>query len=146
MMAKMTSEETLAKTGIIAIAQRLGAGQYANQLCPTCTGGKDKERSLSINIETNGVIRYNCFRASCGFSGTAYSSPGLRTVPESDRPTQAHLNPYTGDFHPLSKREVTFFETRYRLDAGYIKDRIYRTSDRYALPILDPTGVRRGYV
>ena len=37
--------------------------------CPKCLGGNDKEKSLSVTIREDSEFVYNCFRASCGFSG-----------------------------------------------------------------------------
>ena len=134
-----------ARQAIVDIAQEKGVGQYASQLCPSCFGGSTKERTLSLSVESNGVIKYHCFRASCGFSGTAYSTAAARIVAPEAR-AEDRLKPFTGDLHPLSKREVAFFESRYGIDPRYIEGRIYRTGDRYALPIFNPAGAKRGYI
>lgn len=134
-----------ARQAVVDLAQEKGVGQYASQLCPSCSGGSTRERSLSLSVESNGVIKYYCFRASCGFKGTAYSSEAARIV-HAPAAQESRLKPFTGEIHPLSKREVAFFESRYGISPGYLSDRIYRTGDRYALPIFAPNGDKRGYI
>lgn len=38
------------------------------ELCPACRGGESEEGSLSVT-RTDGVLLWNCYRASCGFKG-----------------------------------------------------------------------------
>lgn len=46
-------------------------GQQYRILCPFCMGGSSREASLSLRIDDTGrAAVYNCFRATCGESGT----------------------------------------------------------------------------
>jgi hypothetical protein len=45
----------------------------AGELCPACDGGSTKEGSLSVS-KREGLLLWQCHRASCGFAGAASSS------------------------------------------------------------------------
>jgi hypothetical protein len=150
MATKLTREDTAVnglKTYIVELAHHLGVGQFAAQLCPDCDGGSSKERSLSIEVGQNGIIKFYCHRAACGFSGNAYISPtaahlGIKQVEERVR----GQNPLTEPVSPLSAREQAFFLSRYGIPAASLEGRVYRTESRYALPILRTSGTRRGFI
>jgi hypothetical protein len=48
------------------IAATHGAGRY---VCPKCSGGSDREASLSISLDAAGGVFWRCFRAMCGTAG-----------------------------------------------------------------------------
>jgi len=99
-------ENMQARAEIVRMAQQLGVGQYGSQLCPQCGGGSSKERSLSLAVETNGVIKFYCHRAACGFQGNAYATPGsVPVVGDSRAAATSHLNPLNADLYPLSEAE-----------------------------------------
>lgn len=134
-----------AKAQIVELAKSLGTGQFAAQLCPECDGGATHERSLSLDVGANGIIKFYCHRASCEFSGNAYLTPSLiGTAPRME--SKRGQNPLTSEVHPLDARDQAFFLSRYNLSAQAIENRVYRTESRYALPILRPNGTRRGFL
>lgn len=45
----------------------------AGELCPACDGGSTKEGSLSVS-KREGLLLWQCHRASCGFAGASGSS------------------------------------------------------------------------
>ena len=146
-LTRESTDVTASKAAIIEIAKRIGVGQFAAQICPACDGGASGERSLSLDVGQNGIIKFYCHRASCGFAGNAYLSPaaanlGVKSPGSRDRGD----NPLTQPVHPLSDREQAFFLSRYNLPVDAIENRIYRTESRYALPILRPNGTRRGFI
>ena len=142
----MTNEETVARTAIVALAQQLGQGQFASQVCPLCEGGDSKERTLSLAVEQNGIVKFNCFRASCGFSGQAYIGPNPSAQRENPT-TRSPTNFLTADLHKLSEDEISWFQTRFNLPKSLIVDNIFRTDARYALPIRAPNGgSTRGWI
>jgi hypothetical protein len=143
---RVTDSELQSRAVVVAMAQQMGVGQNGALLCPECGGGSSKERSMSMLVEASGVIRFHCHRAACGFEGQAYTTPGM--APQRvDAPLAnvSHLNPLSADLHPLSEREIEFFERRYGLSRT-ASSSIRRTASRYALPILDPQGAVRGWI
>lgn len=133
------------KAGIIDLARTLGAGQYGALLCPACSGGEHKEKSLSLSIDPSGIVKYYCHRASCAFQGQAYAHPGqLGSQPQQMRPS--NVNPLKDDIYPLSDSEAAWFVRRFNLTQTGAKEHIYRTMDRYVLPIYRPDGTKRGHI
>ncbi|KAJ4798700.1 toprim domain-containing protein [Rhynchospora pubera] len=60
--------DKLLKAGIQCYSYK--AGQYGHMLCPQCLGGSTMEKSLSLNIDTEGRSAvWKCFKAKCGWSG-----------------------------------------------------------------------------
>jgi len=57
-------------------------------MCPTCTGGRSKEKSMSVLVENSGVSWY-CFRASCNEQGSTSSSINKHTPSSSPVTTKA---------------------------------------------------------
>ena len=146
-LVKESTEVTGAIQDVVNMAVDLGVGQWAARLCPECNGGSSKERSLSLNVEQNGIIKYYCHRAACGFSGNAYTSPaaaglGVKTGSPAQEVDRSLRDPVS----PLSDREKAFFLSRYNLPASALENRVYRTESRYALSILRPDGTRRGFI
>lgn len=152
MATKLSQESTYvnpnsSKAAIVELAQQIGVGQWASRLCPDCEGGSSKERSLSIEVGQNGIIKFHCHRAACGFSGNAYLSPaaaklGVKAPEQRER----GQNPLTDAISPLSEREIAFFLSRYGIPGSTLEGRLYRTESRYALPILRTSGTRRGFI
>jgi len=69
---------------------------------------------------------------------TVHARPALENV--------SHLNPLTADLHPLSERELAYFEKRYSISPDCAKREIRRTTARYALRIVGPSGRERGWI
>jgi hypothetical protein len=135
-----------ARAAMIDIARRLGVGAWASQVCPSCLGGGSKERSMSVLIEQNGVIKWNCFRASCDFKGSAFTNQGIHTKEYQQVAVQRINNPLTADLFPLSDKDYTYFSTRYSIPESIAEQAIKRTESRYALPIFRPNGSVRGHI
>jgi hypothetical protein len=136
--------EMQSRAAVVHMAQQLGAGQYGAQECPECGGGASKERCMSMLVEPNGIIKFNCHRAACGFAGQAYTTPGLAPHRE-DAPLAnvSRINPLNADLYQLSEKEVAFFKSRYHLvDTSTVR----RSANRYALPINAPDGTTRGWI
>lgn len=127
------------------LAESLGVGQWASRMCPECHGGASKERSLSLNVQQNGVIAYYCHRNACGFKGNIYINPAEARLGVISRDPLPRERPaLTEPVTPLSEREKAFFLSRYGIHDT--ESTIYRTDTRYALPILRPDGTRRGFI
>lgn len=46
----------------------------SGQVCPKCNGGSSREGSFNVSRDEDGVLRWMCHRASCGFRGAAGTS------------------------------------------------------------------------
>lgn len=149
-LTKETADVNGLKGEIVELALSLGVGQWAARTCPSCHGGVSKERSLSIDIQQNGIIKFFCHRAACEFSGNAYTSPGAASLgvkPQGEGVGKGRgERPLLEPVHPLSEREYAYFLSRYGIPQSAAESRIYRTDTRYALPILRPDGRRRGFI
>lgn len=141
--------DKIALQSVADMAESLGAGQYAARLCPQCEGGGSRERSLSLDIGSNGVVKFYCHRASCEFKGSIYAGGPIGPVPQrSDGADHAAgkprgNNPLTAPLYPLTAEDTAWFKRRFYFDPP---DSVKRTETRYALPILRPDGSTRGYI
>jgi hypothetical protein len=53
------------KQDIVFAAQSMELGETRRQICPSCNGGNKREKSLTITLFPNNLIKFNCFRGSC---------------------------------------------------------------------------------
>lgn len=145
---KPDAENLEARAAVIHIASQLGVGQFASQLCPSCDGGASKERSLSLDVATNGVIKFYCHRAVCNFQGSCYSHSGLQVNERAPEilANVNRLNPLDADLYPLGAKDLDYFEGRYRIGRDRAGAAIRRTASRYALAIFTPAGAIRGWI
>lgn len=133
------------KQRIVLMAQQTGVGQFASQLCPSCDGGSTRERTLSMDVGVNGIIKFYCHRAGCGAQGQAYLTPmALHHAPEAAR--HSNINPLEADIYPLSSGESEWLQNKFNLPADLVKANIFRTEERYVLPIFSPEGNTRGHI
>lgn len=61
----------------------LELGENKRTICPACRGGKSEERSLSITLGEDAVLRWQCFRAKCdlGAGTNAKTQAVVHTTP-----------------------------------------------------------------
>lgn len=95
------------------------SGEY-RVLCPKCQGGSSGEKSLSVTIEPEKKsAKWNCFRASCGFSGGCHTdmknlaSKSAFLVPPSSRKRKEEpiVRPQV-ELEPLTQDMLDFFSSR----------------------------------
>ena len=98
-------------------------------LCPKCHGGSQGEKSLSVSIdEERRTAKWNCFRASCGYSGGCHAGQtsgsaksGFLVSPSTrKRKEEPPVRPNV-ELHPLRDDMVDFFASR-----GISKDTLDR--------------------
>lgn len=134
---------------ILVESASLERGETRRILCPACRGGRTNELSLNVTASEDGSILWNCFRASCGFSGSRhnggrYTPPSLRgeKKPRRSEPFRGELRHLTVSEQEELYRLVGFRETH--LDRSGV---MYAPQERrFALPILGPMGTRRGWM
>lgn len=136
-----------ATSEILLSASALGPGERARMKCPACGGGTSGEDSLSLALSEEGTVMWNCFRATCSFSGHR----GGARVDSRKRftPRTQSVRPYRGELRHLEPEEEQFLLER----IGWTEEHramarpMYAPEEsRYALPIFGPMGTRRGYV
>lgn len=103
-----------------------------NVLCPSCLGGRSKERSFHLYPDGSGKGR--CYRASCGWKG---SYDGLVPSAQPVIHTTARESLRSTHRHWLLSRVGP--EVVRRLDA-------FSGGSRIGLPVLSPLGVDVGHV
>jgi twinkle protein len=100
--------DILAEAGISTRGVTLRAGSDVKAMCPACGGGRSKERSLSIKMDTDGAgVAWHCFRGQCT-AGGGWPAKGNGRIENSDRggdhqPTQrVRPNPVKPQLDPES--------------------------------------------
>jgi hypothetical protein len=63
--------------------QDLRFGQQKAQVCPHCSGGSSRERSLALKVTEHAVVLWKCHRATCDWTGR-FSLPGIRPSSSSN--------------------------------------------------------------
>lgn len=128
------------------LAAALEEGEQTRNVCPFCRGGSTGERSLNVAVK-DGVILYNCHRASCEDGHGAIGSN--RVVRTTQKERKRKITPYDGELEPLPEEWVEYLERKvgFKQNHLYISGAMLATGEnRVAFPIYAPTGRRRGWV
>lgn len=135
-----------ALSNILTIGDSLESGDYAKRIrCPKCEA---PEKAFQIWRDKEGLLRWKCWRASCGYWGrdSGYADPHLLRKRE---PRKKEAKPYTGALEPLSDEWRNFLQKQ----VGWSDRHIQAAGARYApdvhrvaLPVLSPNGTVRGHV
>lgn len=64
-------------TDIQLEAADLDIGENKRTICPACHGGSSEERSLSITLGDDAVLRWQCFRAKCDLGSGTNAKPQI---------------------------------------------------------------------
>jgi hypothetical protein len=127
-------------------AAGMAPGTSLRDICPKCGGGSGRERSLSITISEEGVLKWFCFRASCGYKGRrglwgVVGEPGLK----AEKPPQT----FSGALERLPGPVRHWFEEEYGLDPSRLEFLGWRYApdrDRIYIPYIGPRGQFRGAI
>lgn len=120
----------------------INVGESLREICPECGGGQTKEKSLSITLNEQGYLLWNCHRASCGFSGARLAWGAVRgvgLVPK--KPPRGFI----GALEALSDAQVRLLETTFGLKVPQ-SWRYAPESGRIYMPVLGPTWNHRGAI
>ena len=133
-------------TDVLLTAAGLQPGERLRIHCPACGGGAKKEQSMLLSVSETGEVRWYCFRASCS---TAGSSGGQRIVKTGTSRRQQAVRPFRGDLLRLTQEQESELEsligwTEFHLQVA--RPLWAPEKGRYAFPIFDGMGARRGYV
>jgi hypothetical protein len=148
----MSRLSTSVRLEIEQVARQLSVGDRTEHyLCPLCRGGQSGENSFVVwSDDDGGGYGWNCYRASCGVFG--FNSDGAVVVKQrkvTDKVSGRPLNPYKGTVRRISREEqaellikIGFRRVHESISGVKFADQ----ADRFAFPILDPLGERRGLV
>jgi hypothetical protein len=127
------------------LAVGLGAGEsFSGLLCPSCNGGRTREKSLSITNKDGGLV-WVCHRASCGSAGAEVCAVPFRSPTV---PAITHARLYTGTIEEIPDVIFEYYlakyaglnETSLRQSAGWSPE-----YQRTVWTVHSPAGIVRGY-
>lgn len=125
----------------------LSVGTSTNgEECPFCSGGRGRERSLSLRRVDEVTVLYRCWRASCGrfgrIGGAGYTASGDADRIAKPRPV------FSGDTRELGEGWLSELHDRYGFMGEYVHQLGWRESceeqSRLVVPIRGPDGLERG--
>lgn len=130
-------------SNIILEAEALSVGESVRIQCPTCGGNG---ATLSLTRKDDGGVVWQCFRASCPERGARNRTGGLIAGRSTPKPPQ--LCTYKGELRACTDDELAFLEHKVGWTDEHLtygRPRWAVDADRYALPIFDSGGNRRGW-
>ena len=122
------------------IAASLPEGTTNSLTCPSCHGGHNADRSLSITKE-DGLVKWICYRAKCGFRGIR--GDNLNNVTTTTVNTYQAPVSYDRELFPLPDRMRDMLSARYYLSDDAL-DRFKWTGDALCFDIKNDMGVVTG--
>jgi hypothetical protein len=127
---------------VMYMASDLEPGETLRDVCPRCNGGASRESSLTITLDYDGGVVWNCFRDRCDEKGRS----GGTGVPRDTVPRKKVVKRFEGTTVPLSDRLANILRTKWGVvDPPYW----YWTNDyggRVAMSIRSPKYIHRGWV
>jgi hypothetical protein len=127
------------------IASVLEEGEQSREVCPFCQGGRTGEKSLNITVR-DGVILFNCHRASCMQHGAVGTNRVVRTTRKE---RERKITPYEGELTYLPEEWLEYLERKIGFDTQHVQQSgamLAVGENRVAFPIYSPMGIRRGWV
>ena len=112
-------------------------------MCPRCDGGASRETSLSIR-QDDGILRFRCYRASCGWYGMTIAGDDVRFVAKQLKPANVYRDPIL----PLGPY-LTEKLSHYRVALDLAKAHGWGQNERgdtLIMPIRSRYGEQRGII
>jgi hypothetical protein len=135
----------MSRAEVSLIAAALEEGEQTREVCPFCQGGSSGERSLNVTVR-DGVVLYNCHRASCDEQGAIGTS---NLVVRTTRKHTRKITPYEGELEHLDDEWVAYLRDTIGWHEGHLdvgRPFFAPEEHRVAFPIFSPMGIRRGWV
>lgn len=136
------------RTEVLRASVGLSEGQNVSIICPVCGGGRTHERSFSVGIR-EGIVRFLCFRSTCGARGSLSDAPAVRISSNSsslDR-KPANFLPFELEDLPNDK-QCSLFERYPAFGSPDTFKQFARwcpANQRIAWSITAPSGALRGW-
>lgn len=128
---------------ILLHAASLKLGENVRVVCPMCGGGSTKEKSLSITLENDGTLKWNCFRAKCESSrGTTFTYGN-----QLEKAVKKKTHVFKGTTEALTDKAKVYIALKWGIKEP--PEHWYWTDDyggRIAMSIRSPMYVHRGWV
>lgn len=119
----------------------------AGELCPACNGGASAEGTLSVS-QREGIILWNCHRASCGFKGASSSSgtaqTGTTRLPKAREVLGRQIAREAG---PLDAETKLLLRQKYSITGRHLAQHGLGWAEqeqRLCIPVRSFTGAERG--
>lgn len=130
-------------TDVRAMAQVVNGGTTLNGLvCPACDGGTNNDQSFSITKADNGLIKFICFRAKCGYKGITHENPNNIPVEPLVKKEKQEI-PHDKHTRCLSGAEV--LELTERFDLQQV-DKVRMHHNYWVFPVENHRGQTTGWV
>lgn len=130
---------------ILLYGSQLSLGENIRVTCPTCGGGNSRERNtLSITLEEDGTLIWQCFRASCS-ERKGNSASDHKVTPSNQVAKKKPRRVFEGTTQPLRERDLEWIKNKYEIDNP---EYWYYTPDyggRIAMSIRSPKFTHRGW-
>lgn len=127
---------------VLILASTLEPGETLRDICPRCGGGSTKENSLTITLDYDGGVVWNCFRDRCEERGAS----GGNGIPREVTPSEKKYKRFEGTTEPLSDFRLLKIKQKWGItNPPYW----YWTNDyggRVAMSIRGPNYMHRGWV
>lgn len=123
-------------------ASDLEPGETTRVLCNRCGGGSSQEHSLTITLDYDGGVVWNCFRDRCDNKGRS----GGNLVVQSTTPKEKKVKRFEGSTVPLPDPVLARIKQRWGIENPPYW---YWTNDyggRVAMSIRSPKYMHRGWV
>lgn len=105
-MSRITDE-------IMLYAAALNLGENCRVVCPHCQGGSTKEKSLSITLDEDGAVKWQCFRAKCALTkGSEFGFPHNRPVQVAEQSIRMKSS-FEGPTEPLRESDLKWIESKW---------------------------------
>lgn len=127
---------------VLMLASTLEPGETIRELCPRCNGGSTQEKSLTITLDYDGGVVWNCFRDRCDNKGRS----GGTYIPKTDTPEIKKYKRFEGETRPLSD----FHLEKIRNKWGIVNPPYWYWTGEYggrvAMSVRSPKFMHRGWV
>lgn len=134
---------------ILIEGSNLSQGENTRVVCPACAGGSSGERSLSITLGEDNILRWQCFRGSChlspGMTGTDPSSQALYIHTKKHEVVKPRRK-FDGKTTALSERDLAWIEEHWGITEPPYWYYTPNYGGRIAMSIRSPKYKHRGWV
>lgn len=135
------------KEDIKLIAATMEMGETIRQVCPSCWGGSSREKSLTITLFPNNIVKYNCFRNSCLDGKGSYARSGAEPLTDNiAKPIKQRRKKFNGAVVPLTDFERDWIKKVWGIDEAPHWYHTHQFGGRVAMSIRSPKYAHRGWV
>ncbi len=133
------------------IADSMDLGETVRQVCPSCWGGGSREKSLTVTLFPNNIVKFNCFRNACKTRGS-YTRSGVNPYTAKDseeplaKPVKAKRKKFNGIVLPLTDFEKDWIGKVWGIESAPYWYHTPQFGGRIAMSVRSPKYAHRGWV